>query len=101
MARRLSYDEELISHIIPTTFNVGCRRPTPGSGYLEALASPKTKVYFETVHAITPHSLQRHPSPRTLAFSPPTPLSVLLPPIQVYQIHTLQCRTNLDPRDEA
>ncbi|KAK6364431.1 hypothetical protein LTS17_012196 [Exophiala oligosperma] len=54
MSRRLSYDQELISHIIPTTFNVGCRRPTPGTGYLEALTSPKSKVYFETVHSITP-----------------------------------------------
>ena len=58
MARRLSYNKELMSHIIPTNFNVGCRRPTPGAGYLEALASPKTKVYFETVHAITPHGFK-------------------------------------------
>lgn len=58
MSKRLSYNPELINHIIPKTFNVGCRRPTPGTGYLEALASSKTKTYFQTVHCITEHGFQ-------------------------------------------
>lgn len=58
MAKRLCYNEEIMSHIIPTTFNVGCRRPTPGTGYLEALVAPKTKVFFETLHSITPHGFK-------------------------------------------
>ncbi|EXJ65479.1 hypothetical protein A1O7_01820 [Cladophialophora yegresii CBS 114405] len=58
MSRRLAYNEELIQHIIPKDFNVGCRRPTPGSGYLEALVAPKTKVYFQDVHCITPNGFK-------------------------------------------
>ncbi|PWY75017.1 dimethylaniline monooxygenase [Aspergillus heteromorphus CBS 117.55] len=40
--------------IIPKTFNVACRRPTPGNGYLEALASNKTTVFTERIQSITP-----------------------------------------------
>ncbi|GFN20563.1 hypothetical protein AtubIFM55763_005711 [Aspergillus tubingensis] len=40
--------------LIPKTFNVGCRRPTPGTGYLEALASDKTTVFTERIQSITP-----------------------------------------------
>ncbi|OQV04839.1 hypothetical protein CLAIMM_09663 [Cladophialophora immunda] len=58
MARRLSYNQEIMSHIIPKNFNVGCRRPTPGTGYLEALVAPKTKVFFDTLHSITPNGFK-------------------------------------------
>lgn len=59
MAKRLSYNDELISRIIPTNFNVGCRRPTPGTGYLEALAGPETKIFFETLHSVTAHGFKQ------------------------------------------
>lgn len=45
MSRRLGHDARLIDDIIPKTFSVGCRRPTPGPGYLEALTTPNTTVY--------------------------------------------------------
>lgn len=63
---------ELLEKIMPTDFNVGCRRrkfllrggrswpyciltglATPGNGYLEALTSPKTTVYTSQVGQIT------------------------------------------------
>lgn len=32
MSRKLAGREDLTRQIVPTTFNVGCRRPTPGNG---------------------------------------------------------------------
>lgn len=40
--------------MIPKNFNVACRRPTPGNGYLEALAGEKTTVFTDSIKAITP-----------------------------------------------
>ncbi|PYI13635.1 flavin-binding monooxygenase [Aspergillus violaceofuscus CBS 115571] len=40
--------------IIPTDFNVACRRPTPGNGFLEAIASEKTIVFTSPIKEITP-----------------------------------------------
>ena len=63
---------ELLEKIMPTDFDVGCRRrkhpqhsphlevlcspitATPGNGYLEALVGPKTTAYTEQLHKITP-----------------------------------------------
>lgn len=53
MRQRLKHDERLCKAIIPTTFNVGCRRPTPGMGYLEALLEPNVTVYTEMFKEIT------------------------------------------------
>ncbi|EIM91707.1 FAD/NAD-P-binding domain-containing protein [Stereum hirsutum FP-91666 SS1] len=52
MRRRLGGDQRLIDAIVPTKFVVGCRRPTPGNGYLEALLQPN-------VHTFTNGMLQR------------------------------------------
>ncbi|KAF9888596.1 hypothetical protein FE257_008528 [Aspergillus nanangensis] len=54
MKRKLGGDSRLVDKIIPKDFNVGCRRPTPGNGYLEALVGEKTTVFTETVAKITP-----------------------------------------------
>lgn len=54
MKRKLGGDPRLVDKIIPKTFNVGCRRPTPGNGYLEALVGDKTTVFTETIAGITP-----------------------------------------------
>ena len=51
----MGHDDRLIDKIIPKDFNVGCRRPTPGEGYLEALVAPKTTVFTETIGKITPN----------------------------------------------
>lgn len=57
MRTKLGGDKRLMESIIPTDFNVGCRRPTPGNGYLEALTGPKTTVYTEEITRITPTSV--------------------------------------------
>ncbi|KAF5988508.1 monooxygenase [Fusarium coicis] len=43
MRQRLNYDEGLAEHLIPK-FPVGCRRFTPGTGFLEALVEPNVTV---------------------------------------------------------
>jgi len=44
---------DLLEKIMPTDFFVGCRRPTPGNGYLEALTGPKTTPYTSQLQQIT------------------------------------------------
>jgi cation diffusion facilitator CzcD-associated flavoprotein CzcO len=46
-------DQRLIDAIIPKDFAVGCRRATPGNGYLEALLEPNVQVYTEMFQRIT------------------------------------------------
>lgn len=53
MRAKLGNDERLCSKIIPKDFAVGCRRTTPGNGYLEALASSKTTCFTENIGSIT------------------------------------------------
>ncbi|EGC46868.1 flavin-binding monooxygenase [Histoplasma capsulatum var. duboisii H88] len=54
MTTKLGDNEYLKEKIIPKDFNVGCRRPTPGNGYLEALVGEKTTCYTDTIGGITP-----------------------------------------------
>ncbi|KAI7182438.1 hypothetical protein KC363_g8772 [Hortaea werneckii] len=50
MARRLNHHPELTKHLIPE-WPVGCRRLTPGDGYLEALVQPNTQpIYSDITH---------------------------------------------------
>lgn len=53
MRTKLDNDARLMDTIIPKDFNVGCRRPTPGNGYLEALVGPKTTCYTTPINTIT------------------------------------------------
>ncbi|KAJ3969799.1 FAD/NAD-P-binding domain-containing protein [Lentinula raphanica] len=53
MCQRLNGDQRLINAIIPTKFVVGCRRPTPGNGYLEALLEPNVQVFTDMFQKIT------------------------------------------------
>lgn len=48
MKRRLARKPELIDKIVPT-FSPGCRRLTPGPGYLEALTDDKVDVIFSGI----------------------------------------------------
>jgi cation diffusion facilitator CzcD-associated flavoprotein CzcO len=57
MSDKLKSKPEVAKFIIPTTFNVGCRRPTPGNGYLEALASQKTTVLTSPIKSITENGI--------------------------------------------
>jgi cation diffusion facilitator CzcD-associated flavoprotein CzcO len=53
MSAKLGHEPRLVDKIIPKSFDVGCRRPSPGPGYLEALIAPNTTVYTDTIHEIT------------------------------------------------
>ena len=53
MKTKLKGDPRLMDKMIPKNFNVGCRRPTPGNGYLEALIDEKTTCFTETIGNIT------------------------------------------------
>ncbi|KAK2879979.1 hypothetical protein FQN49_000705 [Arthroderma sp. PD_2] len=53
MTSKLGNNQRLKDKIIPSDFNVGCRRATPGNGYLEALVGEKTTCYTEVVKQIT------------------------------------------------
>ncbi|OQU97838.1 hypothetical protein CLAIMM_03718 [Cladophialophora immunda] len=54
MSSKLGHNPRLVDRMIPKDFNVGCRRPTPGNGYLEALVAEKTTCYTDSIAAITP-----------------------------------------------
>lgn len=54
MKTKLAAKPELIDKIIPTNFGVGCRRPTPGNGFLEALCHEKTTVMTGEIQEVTP-----------------------------------------------
>ena len=55
MRRKLNQDPRLIEKIIPKDFNVGCRRPTPGNGFLEALTADNTTCFTDPIGKITPN----------------------------------------------
>jgi cation diffusion facilitator CzcD-associated flavoprotein CzcO len=57
MAARLNSDEELIGKIVPD-YPVGCRRLTPGNGYLEALQQDNAGWDFDLIIRITEHGIE-------------------------------------------
>ncbi|KAI1619258.1 hypothetical protein EDD37DRAFT_217336 [Exophiala viscosa] len=52
MAQRLGNDPELIEKLIPK-WQVGCRRLTPGEGYLEALRADNAEACFDRIVRVT------------------------------------------------
>lgn len=54
MENKLQDRPDLLRKIIPTNFGIGCRRPTPGIGYLDALVAPNVSTYTDEVREITP-----------------------------------------------
>ncbi|KAI0172817.1 putative dimethylaniline monooxygenase [Hypoxylon sp. FL1284] len=58
MRRRLAKKPEIAEFLIPTTFAVGCRRPTPGNGYLEALCADNAAVVTQPIERITPTGIR-------------------------------------------
>ncbi|EXJ89881.1 hypothetical protein A1O3_02948 [Capronia epimyces CBS 606.96] len=54
MAEKLKTRPDLIKKLIPTNFGIGCRRPTPGTGYLDALVADNVTTFTEEVREITP-----------------------------------------------
>ncbi|KAL2834152.1 putative MoxY [Aspergillus pseudoustus] len=53
MRRKLAAKPELMEKLIPSNFGVGCRRPTPGNGFLEALCMDKTTVLTGEMQELT------------------------------------------------
>lgn len=56
MKTKLGSNERLIEKMIPD-FAVGCRRPTPGNGYLEALSKPNVRVVTDHIEKIVPEGI--------------------------------------------
>ncbi|KAJ5403026.1 uncharacterized protein N7487_008922 [Penicillium crustosum] len=48
MKSKLAGREDLIESLIPTEFGIGCRRPTPGNGFLEALTLPHVHTFTKS-----------------------------------------------------
>lgn len=55
MRQKLKGNEEIANAIIPKTFAVGCRRPTPGEGFLEALVAPNVTVHTQQMQRVVRH----------------------------------------------
>lgn len=58
MRRKLAAKPEIANAIIPNDFAVGCRRPTPGNGYLEALCEDNVDVVLDGIAEITPEGIK-------------------------------------------
>lgn len=57
MTRKLGKDSPLLKSMLPT-FAVGCRRPTPGNGYLEALSKDNVRVITDTISEVVPEGIK-------------------------------------------
>ncbi|KAI9933627.1 hypothetical protein MW887_008100 [Aspergillus wentii] len=53
MRTKLATRPEIADLIVPQNFAVGCRRPTPGNGYLEALCEDNVAVVSQSIQEIT------------------------------------------------
>lgn len=60
MRQKLNQDPRLIDKVIPKDFNVGCRRPTPGNGFLEALTASNTTCFTDPIGKIIPKGFVDH-----------------------------------------
>lgn len=60
MRRKLKNHDEIAEAIIPRDFAVGCRRPTPGEGFLEALVAPITTVHAKQMQRVTETGFVAH-----------------------------------------
>lgn len=56
MAEKLNYDPELCRRLIPE-WGLGCRRITPGEGYLESFLKPNVELVTQAVTKITQDSV--------------------------------------------
>ncbi|KAH0835158.1 hypothetical protein AYO21_10319 [Fonsecaea monophora] len=57
-ARLGSRSEDLSDILIPTEFGFGCRRPTPGTGYLEALTAPNVTVEYDSIGEVVENGIR-------------------------------------------
>jgi cation diffusion facilitator CzcD-associated flavoprotein CzcO len=64
MKQQLGIDSELSGKLIPD-FPVGCRRITPGDGYLEAIKADNCRVRFEKIVELTEKGIVSQPAADT------------------------------------
>lgn len=57
MKSKLGENSPLLEYLIPT-FSIGCRRPTPGNGYLEALTKDNVRVVTDQIAEIVPEGIR-------------------------------------------
>jgi hypothetical protein len=60
MRRKLKGRTEITDAIIPKHFSIGCRRPTPGEGFLESLIAPNTTVHTKQMQRIAEDGFIAH-----------------------------------------
>ncbi len=60
MRHKLKGRSDLIAAMVPTNFSIGCRRPTPGDGFLESLAHAKTTVHTRPIQRVTETGFVAH-----------------------------------------
>lgn len=60
MRRKLKGNTTVADAIIPKNFTVGCRRPTPGEGFLEALVEENVTVHTKQMQEITEDGFISH-----------------------------------------
>lgn len=53
MRRKSAKKPEVAEHLIPKGYDIGCRRPTPGNGFIEALCEDNVDVIRGTIKRIT------------------------------------------------
>ena len=76
MEVRLNKNKELSTRLIPD-WSVGCRRYTPGPGYLEALQAPNVNVVYGGVTEVLPNGCKTSTG-------------------EVFELDTLICATGFD-----
>lgn len=57
MAAKLEHDPDLCEKLIPK-WEVGCRRITPGEGYLESFLRPNVDLSQSSITQITPEGIE-------------------------------------------
>ena len=57
MSSKLNHDHELCQKLIPK-WELGCRRVTPGDGYLEAFTKPNVHLTNSAITLIRPHGIE-------------------------------------------
>lgn len=60
MRLKLKGNVEIADAIIPKHFAVGCRRPTPGEGFLEAMVADNVTVHTKQMQRITESGFISH-----------------------------------------
>lgn len=86
MHAKLASRPDLLALLIPS-FAPGCRRLTPGKGFLESLLAPNVNVVSAPIAAITPTGVTTTTSPTSPSPSPPPP------PTSLHEIDVLICAT--------